>query len=144
MLAVILQYFVVAFAESRASSLYYLTTTEESPIATNADATAIGETLKRCILHWASPNAARKTGVVDDTSVADVDAVMRIKSPRCDQMRAEWRLLVGAERPIAKCEAELIMPIVERANFPSHVGDVKSFLDQWRSHIGADRSVELS
>jgi hypothetical protein len=59
-------------------------------VASNPDAVAVSEALERSVLHRSAAQSVRKTGVVNDASTADVDAMMRVERARCDETRSEW------------------------------------------------------
>jgi hypothetical protein len=93
--AVIRQYAIAAFTQPRARPLHHRARIETVPVASDSDAVAMSEALERNILHRSAPPSVREAGVVNDTPVANVDAVMRVERARCDEMGCEWGLLAG-------------------------------------------------
>jgi hypothetical protein len=73
----------------------------------NPDAVAVGETLERYVFHWSAPKSVSKSSVVNDTTTADVDAMVAVERARGDEMRGEWGLPAGAKERIA-CEERLV------------------------------------
>jgi hypothetical protein len=49
-----------------------------------------------------APKPVSKARVVNDAPVADVDAVVVVEGARGDEVAGEWRLLVGAQKRIAR------------------------------------------
>lgn len=84
--AVVAQQPIAPFAQPRARALHHFTTIEASLLRLNPDSSAVRETLERNLFHRAAPQPVCKTSVVDDTSIADVDAVVRMEGARRDEM----------------------------------------------------------
>ena len=89
-LAVVRQDAVVGFAQARARPRHHFATVEALRAASNPDGVASSETLERNLFHRSAPEPVCKTSVVNDASVADVDAVVRVERARCDEMRRKW------------------------------------------------------
>jgi hypothetical protein len=100
MLAVVREDPIVAFAEARACPLNHCATIEGSLVVPYPDRMALSEALKGNVLHWSTPQSVCKAGVVNDTPVADVNAVVRVERARRDEMGRKWGLFPGRQKRV--------------------------------------------
>jgi hypothetical protein len=80
--AVVGQESIVTFAQARACPLHHLATIESSPVMPNPDLMAMREALERNLFHRSAPESVRKAGVMNDASVTNINAVMRVERSR--------------------------------------------------------------
>jgi hypothetical protein len=99
-------------AQTRERPGHHLATIEASLPGLNPDASTMREAFERNLLHRSAAESNRKAGVVNDVSVSDIDAMMRIKPSRADEMGSERGLLAGVQTHIAPGEALVIALIV--------------------------------
>jgi hypothetical protein len=92
---------IVVFAEARTRPLHHFTAIEAWYIVSNPDAVAMSEILKRNVFDRSASQSVGKAGVVDDATVANVNAVMAIERSRADEMRRERRLITVGDEPLA-------------------------------------------
>jgi hypothetical protein len=63
----------------------------------NPDAAALREALERNVLHRSAPQSEGRTGVMNDSTIADVNAVVTVERSRADEMRGERGFLAVAK-----------------------------------------------
>ncbi len=63
------------------------------------------ETFQRYLFHGSAPQPMNKAGVMNDSAITDVDAVMRVQAAPTDEMRREWRLFRGNKARVLRSEA---------------------------------------
>ncbi len=92
MFAVVRQDAIATFTQPRARTLNYFFAIEDSSVVADPDCVAMREALKRNVFHRCAPESACEAGVVNDTAIANVDAVMCVQQAWCDEMRRNRRL----------------------------------------------------
>jgi len=110
--AVVRQEPIAAFAQPRAGACHDFAVIEAWRVMSNPDAAAMSEVRHRNFLHRSAPQPVREAAVVDDASVADVDAMVAVESAWGDEVRREWRLLGRAKNGIAREEVLIAAPDV--------------------------------
>ncbi len=139
-LTVVGQDAIAAFPQARACPLHDFATIEAHCVMSYSDAAALSETLQRNILHRSVPYSAGKPPVVNDTAVADIEAVVAVERPRGDEMSRERRFVIGLQRRIAPEEA--LVGVLTAATIgcsPKHDAYARQPCSQTRLHDGVDR-----
>ena len=98
---------IAALAQTRARSFHHCEAIKAFRFMSHSDLMAARETFERNLFHWPAPQSVRKTGVMNDTAVADVNTVVAVERTWGDKMRRERGLLAGAQQGIAREEVLL-------------------------------------
>jgi hypothetical protein len=77
---------VAGSAQTRDCSRHHLATVEASLPGLNADDSGACETLERNLFHRSEPRPVCDTWVMNEPSIANVDAVVHAERSRCDEV----------------------------------------------------------
>jgi hypothetical protein len=116
-LAVVGQDAVARFAQARECALHHFATIEASVLGLNAHGSATRETLERNLFHRSAPQPVCKTSVVNDATIAGVDAVVGVERARCDEVGGERGFAAGFQMYITVLDVACIV------SPPDHVKD---------------------
>lgn len=95
MFAVVGQQPVTPFAQPRERPRHDLATIEDPAVALHPDRAAMRELFERNDLHRSAAPSVRKTRVVDNAAVTEIEAVVGVEESRGDQVRRQIRFALG-------------------------------------------------
>jgi hypothetical protein len=101
-LAVVGQHAISAFAQTRPRTVHRFARIKPGGRVSNTHVAATSEFFERNIFHRPAPQSMCEAGVVNDATIADVDAVVIVERPRNDQMAGKRWLLPGTKEIVAQ------------------------------------------